>query len=198
MLVSRCLSIFNIAAASSPSEPAIFTILTRLWRSVDVTRIRETIPGFLSAAVPVIHNGYQESARVAGLYYLLRRPQGVTTLTLPTVPLPPIETTTDVLRGAAISGIVNGRRAGQTIERAAQNGLVKTLGSASNVILAGGRDAMLQATRDDPVATGWRWVAAGDACPYCQSFAGGGVYSGDQAIFASHDHCACAALPEFK
>lgn len=173
--------------------------LMRIWRAVDVTRLKETIGPFADAAAIVVGDGYTRSARVASAYYLTLRPRGITTLTVPTLSPPAAELLAEKLRAAAISGIVNGRRAGQTITAAAANGFVKTSGTASSLVLAGGRNTIIETAKQDPAATGkWQRVAGPDACEFCIMLQDrGAVYSDQTATFASHDHCGCAVAPEF-
>jgi hypothetical protein len=179
---------------------ATLQLLMRLWSTVDATRLAATIQPFADAAATVVTDGYLRSARTAAAYYLLTRPRGITTVTVPEVAPPAPELTAAKLRAAALSGILNGRRAGQTIEAATANGFVKLSGTASSIILEGGRDTIIEAARQDPAATGrWVRVAGANACAFCQSrVAEGPVYSDDTAQFAAHDHCGCAVEPEFE
>lgn len=178
---------------------AVLKSLTRLWRTVDAARLPETIGPFADAAAVAISDGFLRSSRTAGLYYIAARPAGITTVEIPAL-LPPIpELTAAKVRAAGLSGIVNGRRGGRTIDAALSNGFVKVAGTASSVVLAGGRDTVMEASRQDPAATGkWRRIAGPTACAFCQMLADRGpVYTDDTADFASHDHCGCAAEPEF-
>jgi len=179
---------------------ATLAILARLWRSVDVTRLRQTIQPFADSAALAVNTGFMQSAQAAAAYYILTRPRGITSVVVPQVTPLAAELAADKIRGAAISGIINGRRAGQTIERAAQNGFVKASGSASSLILDGGRQTILEATAQDPAATGkWARVAGPTSCEFCSMLASRGpVYSSSSVEFASHDHCGCSAAPEFR
>jgi hypothetical protein len=175
---------------------SVLQILTRLWRTVDVTRLTETIVSFTTAGSLVVADGFRQSAAAAAAYYLATRPPGITTITVPVIdPVAP-ELTAAKLRGAGLSGIVNARRAGRPIEAALANGFVKVAGTASSLILDGGRETIMQTAQQDPAATGrWRRIAGPDSCAYCQGLAGQDV---DVAVFASHDHCGCTAEPEFN
>jgi hypothetical protein len=69
---------------------------------------------------------------------------------------------------------------------------------AEQYALDAGRRTVVEATRADPAAVGWRRVTGGSPCEFCEMLAGrGGVYREETASFASHKHCACTAAPEW-
>lgn len=177
----------------------VLRILLRVWRTVDVTRLSETVQPFADAAAAVVNEGFTRSSRVAAAYYLATRPSGITTVEIPEVFPPARELNAAKLRGAGLAGILNARRAGFSLQAAAQNGFVKLSGEATRLVLDGGRQTILQTASQDPAATGrWQRIAGANACPFCQMLADRGpVYSDDTADFAAHDHCGCAAAPEF-
>ena len=179
---------------------ATLQILMRLWRNVDPTRLTETIQPFADAATIAINQGFNRSARTAATYYLATRPAGIPTVAIPEI-LPPVaDLTAARIRAAGLSGIMNGRRAGQSLTAATNNGFVKVAGTASSLVLKGGRDTIIESSRQDPAATGrWERVAGPKACEFCQMRTDrGAVYSDDTADFASHDHCGCVTVPEFE
>jgi hypothetical protein len=178
---------------------SVLQVLMRLWRTIDVTRLADTVQPFADAASVVVGEGFTRSARTAAAFYLTSRPRGITRLDIPEVFPAPSELNAARLRGAGLSGIVNGRRAGFSIQAAAQNGFVKVAGTASGLVLSGGRETMLQTARHDPAASGrWQRIAGPNSCPFCQMLADRGpVFSDDTADFSAHDHCGCAAEPEF-
>lgn len=50
----------------------------------------------------------------------------------------------------------------------------------------------------DPKASGWKRVGVGDNCGFCRMLIDRGqVYTEASVTFRSHDHCNCAASPEF-
>lgn len=172
--------------------------LLALWRIVDIDNL-DTVETFSIAAVPVVDAGFGRSSVVSAGYYQSARPPGITTVTVPTL-APPIATqTVDLLRGAGLAGIVNGRRRGMEPSRAMRNGFVKVAGSAASLVLSGGRETLLAATRQDPAATGrWQRVSGATSCEFCSMLAGRGfAYSEETADFAAHDHCGCSIEPEF-
>lgn len=174
--------------------------LTRLARLVDVADLSATVVPFAEAAAAAVNEGFRLSSRTAGLFYLAARPAGITTLQIPEV-FPPVEAlVANLLRGAMISGIQSARRGGRDAVQARANGLVRVAGSASNVVLSGGRQTVLQTAAEDPAATGrWQRVASPTACRFCLMLADRGpVYRDVTGDFASHDNCGCSVEPEFS
>lgn len=53
-------------------------------------------------------------------------------------------------------------------------------------------------TKRDPQAKGWRRVGVGESCGFCRMLISrGAVYTQSGALFKSHDHCNCFAAPAF-
>ena len=71
---------------------------------------------------------------------------------------------------------------------------------AEKEIARGYRDSILGNTRQDEDAVGWSRIARPGACKFCVMLADkGAVYRSEStAIFAAHEHCNCAARPEFR
>jgi hypothetical protein len=177
---------------------AILRDLLRLWGIVDPTNLSGTIGPFTDAAVTLVETGHRRSASMAVVYYQryrqTERVRGQVTIIEPE---PPDRTQmADLVRGAGLAGIVNARRRGFTPAAAARNGYVKASGSASDLVLAGVREVIGQATATDPRARGWRRVTSSDPCDFCQRIADEGVH-GKDAGFEAHNHCACLAEPAF-
>lgn len=61
------------------------------------------------------------------------------------------------------------------------------------------RDTILTARRLDPEAVGWKRIARGGGCKFCQMLAANGaIYSEKTVRFAAHDNCQCTAAPVFR
>lgn len=191
---------FQHRARQLAVRAATLKVLARLWKTVDAARLAATIQPFADAAAVVVGDGYRRSARTASAFYLLSRPSGITTLTVPELAPPVVELTAAKLRAASLSGILNARRAGQSLDAATANGFVKLAGTASGLVLDGGRETILEAATLDPASTGrWERITGPKSCEFCQMLQSrGAVYSDDTASFAAHDHCGCAAAPEFR
>ena len=81
-----------------------------------------------------------------------------------------------------------------------QNGFVKLAGSASSLVLGGGRDTLLGAVQGDRAALGWQRVTDASPCAFCRMVASrGAVFKSDaSAAFQAHGHCGCTAEPYFE
>lgn len=61
------------------------------------------------------------------------------------------------------------------------------------------RLTVVESSNADPSAQGWRRVGVGHSCGFCRMLIGRGhVYSDKSVTFKSHDHCNCAAEPEWS
>lgn len=147
----------------------------------------------ITAAVPAIQAFHAQSAELAVNYYdvlrRLERPGG--SRFVPT----PVDLNVDALR---ISLYTTGRNmtrraldAGQAPEAAMAAALVRTAGTVTRFTLAGGRDTLVAAVRDDPRADGYERIVSAGACDFCQGLAGS-IRTDD---FSAHDHCACGVAP---
>jgi hypothetical protein len=71
-------------------------------------------------------------------------------------------------------------------------------GGMQRRILNFSRLTLTESAVDDPAASGWQRVGAGE-CEFCALLIGrGAVYSEASADFASHDNCRCFAEPAFE
>jgi len=175
--------------------------LLALWRIVDVTDLKGTIDTFARAAALLAGEGFAQSAVSAANYYsLFRRVEGIGALIVPAAVPPPAEAIIGDLRGAALKGIIDGRRAGMNVDRAKANGLVRVSGALTKQVLAGGRMTITGAVIDDRKALGWARVTAGEPCAFCRALAARGpVYKSERtADFQAHDHDACVPEPVYE
>lgn len=172
--------------------------LLALWRVVDPANLSGTIDTFTHAAVLLAQAGDAESAGLAAQYYsLFRRAEGIAGAA-PAMSIgarPAVDALAGSIRGAALSGIINARRAGKSLAVASDNGLVKVIGTVGKLILAGGRRTIITAVQHDRQALGFQRVTSGDPCSFCRMLAGRGpVYKSDaSAGFEPHDSCGCTA-----
>lgn len=69
-------------------------------------------------------------------------------------------------------------------------------GGLQRIIADAHRLTVVEATKDDPEATGWSRVGVGKNCGFCQMLIGrGAVYTESSVTFRSHDNCNCVASP---
>lgn len=175
--------------------------LAQLWALVDVTDLAGTIGGFAQTGSRLVLSQRDASAALAAQYFAgFRQAEGVSGEALPRLARRLDEELVQrLLRGAALSGVVNGRRGGMTLAAAARNGLVKVAGQASSLVLGGGRETLLDSLSADRQALGWQRVTSVDPCHFCAMVASrGAVFKGeDTAGFEAHDHCGCSAEPYY-
>lgn len=174
--------------------------LVKLWSVVDVTALADTIDTFAQAAAILAGSGFDQSAAAAANYYgLFRRVEIGAAAEVRQAARPGVELLAGQLRGAALSGIIDARKAGKPIALAKQNGLVRVVGTFTKLVLGGGRMTILNGTQTDRKALGWSRVTSGDPCTFCRMLASrGAAYKSERsADFQPHDHCACTPEPLF-
>jgi len=176
--------------------------LLRLWQIVDVTDLAGTIDTFARAAALLAGEGFDQSALVAANYYpLFRRVEGIGSIgAIPRAPRPSAEFMVGELRGSALKGIIDARKAGMTIEGAKSQGLVRVAGALTKLVLSGGRMTITNAVNADRKALGWARATSGDPCTFCRMLASRGpVYKSEKsADFEAHDHDACMPEPVYR
>ena len=175
--------------------------LLALWKAVNPENLSSTINPFALAAATIVQARFRDSGVLASRFYrVFRESEGVAGTVAVVAPPPPArDAVAGLLRGAALSGIINARRRGFSVGAAADNGFTKMAGSASNLVLAGSRQVITGAVAGDPQAVGWRRLAGGQACDFCKMLEGrGAVYKSGTADFESHSHCGCSAEPAFR
>lgn len=170
--------------------------LLQLWRVVDATDLDGTIDTFAQAAALLGGTGFDQSGGIAARYYrLFRGAEGVPGAGPSTIlaKRPSVQIMAGNLRGAALAGIIDARKAGFTPEAAKSQGLVRVVGALTKLVLTGGRRTIIDTTQRDPQALGWSRTTSGDPCAFCRMLAGRGpVYKSDKsADFEAHDSCAC-------
>lgn len=169
--------------------------VTRLWGTVDPTNLTATFDPFAQAATVLARVRHRDSSGVAAGYQeRFRKAEQVGGKAA--IKLASQLVTGDALgliRGAGLSGIINARRAGQSPQAAARNGLVKVVGQMTRLVLAGGRDTILGSAEADPRASRWQRVTSGEPCVFCASLAiePDGFATEASASFEAHDHCSC-------
>lgn len=176
--------------------------LMQLWRGVDPTRLAETIDVFSQAAALLAGHGFDESASAAVRYFesfRLAENAGGTAVAI-SAKRPPMTVIANDIRGAALKGIIDARRAGMSLTAASSNGLVRAIGTLSKHVLAGGRMTIIGSTDHDRKALGWARVTSTGACTFCRTLSSRGpTYKTEKsADFQAHDHCACAVEPIYR
>lgn len=185
--------------------------LVRLWR----TLFRPASPGpswraVRLAAAALIRDRRRQSAAVAGRYYQQARQAagvgGDARLAAP-VDLPE-ERILANLDATGIGSYSRAVRAGAAPGKASDVAAVNLSGSASRLVLEGGRSVVAGTAKADEQAIGWARVTDADPCPWCLMLASrGAVYRSAETAgrlkndrfvgdgqFKWHDHCGCSAV----
>lgn len=175
--------------------------LLRLWSIVDIENLPGTIDTFARAAALLAGEGFDQSAAAAANYYgLFRRVEGVGAIAVPRAARPGAEFMAGQLRGAALKGIIDARKAGMTVPAAGKQGLIRVAGELTKLVLAGGRMTITGAVNGDRKALGWARATSGDPCTFCRMLASRGpVYKSEKsADFEAHDHDSCMPEPVYR
>jgi hypothetical protein len=174
--------------------------LLQLWPIFRATDFA-TFDTFAGAAATLAIARRNDSAGLAARYLeAFRFAEGVGGRVTPRLADPlPIAAARDTLRANALMGVLNGRRAGQSIQAAQQNGLVRATGTVSSLVLGGGRDTIMGSLERDRQALGWQRITGSDPCAFCRMIASRGpVFSKDTAGFEAHGHDACEPEPVYE
>lgn len=169
-----------------------------LWRAVDVTNLSDTIDVFAHAAALLAGRDHDASA-ISAVRYVeqFRAAELGATIAVQQARRPPQAYIAGQLRGAALSGIIDARKAGKSIDYAGRNGLVKVVGTFGRIVLGGGRKTIEQAVATDRRALGWMRATSGSPCTFCRMLASRGAqYKTERSAgFQPHDHCSCTPEP---
>jgi hypothetical protein len=178
---------------------ALLRDLLRLWPAFDPTDFG-TWDRFARAAVVLITARHRDSAGLAVQYLEdYRRAEGAAGSFAPVLAEPPATARSqEALRATGLMGILNARRAGLSVVDSARNGFVRVSGSASRLVLEGGRQTVMATLHADPARPRWQRITGGQPCDFCRMLAGrGAVYGAQTGDFQAHDHCSCMAEPAF-
>ncbi len=174
----------------------------QLWGTVDPTNLTGTYDRFARAATVLTRARHGTSSGVAASYQEeFRKAEKVAGRAA--IKLGAALTPADALnaiRGAGLSGIINARQRGFSPQAAARNGLVKVLGTATRLVLGGGRDTILESVAADTQVTHWQRVTSGEPCAFCAMLAtrGAAFTAEESAGFEAHDHCSCSAEAAYE
>ena len=163
-------------------------------------------------AALVVANRTRSADLGAAFYQRARTAAGLGAFVLPNpAPLPEEQ----ILRTIDATGIATYQRAlrsGATDSQAIDRTAVTLSGSASRLVLDGGRSVVDLASQADSEAVGWVRVTDASPCPWCLMLASrGSVYRSEARAggernsrfigdgnFKWHDHCGCVAAPVFS
>ncbi|GAA2192723.1 hypothetical protein [Streptomyces bangladeshensis] len=177
-----------------------------LRRLILPSRLRESIPDWLTAMTAVIEQYARTSSHLAAEFYdAQREAAGVPgVFTVPVAEPPPQEQTEASLRWATKDLWPREPEEAtpaqlQPLSVRLDAAEVKAEQVAQKLVADTGRGTVQEAVRQDRQATAWARSAALGACAFCKLLAArGAVYKEDTADFRAHDGCHCGVVPVFK
>jgi hypothetical protein len=173
-----------------------------LWPILDVQNLDASFLPWARPVSQLVNRGHLVSASLAAQYlYAARADSSVPGL--PTVVrAPPIDPPRlgAVLRitGPVAVKIAIGN--GKNLATAMQIGSVLSSGSATKLVLAGGRDTVTGSVKVDRTRPKWERITGANPCDFCAELADrGAVYATEEtAGFEAHDHCGCEPAVEYE
>ncbi|USL85087.1 head maturation protease [Arthrobacter phage SWEP2] len=170
-------------------------LLAEVWkRTIDPSRLDATFPVYLAAAEVVLGQGRAASDVLARRYYMkVASSAGFPAVAIdaPAVPMNREAVATSLrVTGPVLvkSQVANGL----SLAQATQAGLAATIAAGKRIMLDGGREMLIEASRRDPNVQSWARVSDGDPCHFCAMLISRGpVYGEDTVSFRSHDRCGC-------
>lgn len=157
------------------------------------TGTADTVRDTLLDILPALVAGYGAAAATvaADWYDDLRDELGVTGL-FRAIPAAPDLAGVDALARWGVSPLFDAEPDVEAAVQRVAGGVQRRLSDAAR------RTAAFSST-EDPRAKGWQRQTSGNGCSFCQLLASRGtVYSRETVDFASHDSCACVAVPAFE
>ncbi|MFH8804059.1 hypothetical protein ACH4F6_31475 [Streptomyces sp. NPDC017936] len=179
-----------------------------LRRLILLSRLRESVPDWLTAMNAVIDQYSRTSALLAADFYEAQRAAAAApgVFTVPVADPPPPEQTEASLRWAVKDlwprdpedpKTTDAQRQPDEVRLAAAE--VKAEQVAQKLVTDTGRGTVQEAVRQDRQATAWARSAARGACAFCKLLAArGAVYKQATADFRAHDGCHCGVIPVFR
>lgn len=182
----------NAQAAQTGLVTALGYDLERSWNSLDVSSLRQSLPGFKTLIASLVHRYGLASGSLASQFYRSQRTAaGVTSpFTVRPAPLPNL---TQI--GATVDWATQPLWSAQPDVPLAQTQLA---GAVDTLVLDVGRQTIVDNTHRDRHAKGWARIPEPGACYFCALLASrGAVYKQNTVDFRAHNHCRCHAEPVF-
>jgi hypothetical protein len=166
---------------------------------MDAERLDATFPAWMDAATAIYRSRGAEARTLAADFFKALRiaaGKGAPRVIVSPQPLDVRTFQTD-MKIKVVIGVKDAMTAGRPLEQAMQAAFVNSTGRATKLVLDAGRQEVIDLGNVDKAVTRWSRVTSG-GCDFCRMLADkGGVFYESTADFAAHDHCQCAAVPEF-
>lgn len=208
----RVRSAAEIAVAARAVQLAIRARLlkdvTALWPALDKNRLDETFPGWIRGMGLLVRSYHGQSSEAAGVAYRSAREQATQSpAPRSLVKIAPVPAPEWLDRAFGYSG--PGMLQRDVVKP--NSALTSTLGTASRIVLDGGRATTIDTVKADPVAKAYYRLTDGDPCAFCGLMASRGpIYkSADTAGVDAdkrftgngaakfHNDCGCSIVPWF-
>jgi hypothetical protein len=180
----------------------VFLRLAALWPILDVQNLDASFLPWARPVSQVVNRGHTVSVALAAQYlYAARADSSVPGL--PTVVrAPPIDPPRlgAVLRITGPIAVKIAIGNGKDLATAMQIGSVLSSGSTTKLVLAGGRDTVVDSVKVDRTRPKWERITGANPCDFCAELADrGAVYAEeDTANFEAHANCGCDAAVEYE
>lgn len=207
------------ASEQAPAQAAqaglallISTAISKLWPSLDLLNLRQSLPAFKAAVAVEVQRHAQASATLAGRQYRQQRvAAGVGGGFTPAPARPPtvqqiaqaVDWAVQPLWDSSIPVSTFPGAPQETIQVAGSaiaDAKARVAAASEKLVLDVGRDTVIGNVQRDRQAKGWARIPELGACHFCALLATrGAVYRTEKsASFKSHDNCRCHVEPVFS
>lgn len=194
-------------AAQAGLAILVAAAIAKLWPSLDLTNLRQSLPAFKAAVTLEVQRHAQASATLAAQQYRTDRQRaGVTGAYTPIPADPPTVRQVAQTVDWAVQPLWNANVLGQepteaipSAGSAIADAKARLAAAGEKLVLDTGRDTVVDNAQRDRKAKGWARIPEPGACSFCLMLATrGAVYRSEQsADFKTHDHCRCHVEPVF-
>jgi hypothetical protein len=166
-----------------------------LWNALDEKRLDATFSRWFALVLKLINDHRSYSHAVAARYMAEMRARANLEPS-PPAPLRPLNPRL-VEQHMLAETVVPIKKAMKVkpLQQAVERGFIDSAGAATRLIMAPGRDAVVDQVNADKEAIGWYRICDPDPCWFCAMLASAGVHykSQETAGFRAHYHCGCGA-----
>lgn len=178
--------------------------LAKLWPRLNPHQLDRTIPRWANANHAVVARYAAMSSGMAGDFYDAERIFAKATgrFTVPLADAPPLGQVDTSLRWATKNlwdPPAGSDRRVEPLQARIVAAKQKSEAVAAKLVTDTARATIVDAVKQDRVATAWARQARSNACYFCRMLATRGPVYGEHTVgFQAHDGCSCVAVPLFK
>lgn len=178
--------------------------IAKLWPSLDLLHLRQSLPAFKAAVTREVQQHAQASATMAARQYRQQRVAsgagvGFTPRPAPPPPLEQVAAMVDYAVQPLWSAEVLAEPVTEAGSSAIADAKARLAAASERLVLDAGRDTIVSNVQADRRAKGWARIPEPGACSFCLMLSTrGAVYRSEaSASFESHDNCRCHVEPVF-